>query len=87
MHSITTIRKELVLNFYELCHLLLLIEHKWNVVPYTRKLLLCPEAAVHPTRYVEDVNIEGSSCYDEASKHVVKRVSELIDVEMLKNEN
>ena len=34
---------------------------------------------------MEDVDIEGSSCYDEASKHVVKRVSELIEVKMLKN--
>ena len=65
--------------------MLLLIEHKWNIVLYTRKSILSPESALHPTGFIEDIDIEGSDSFQKAAKLVVGRVTELIEVEMLRN--
>ena len=64
---------------------MLLIEHKWNIVPYTRKSALCPESTIHPTRYIEDIDVEESESYNEEAKHAVKRVTELTEFHMLRN--
>ena len=59
--------------------MLLLREHKWNIFPYSRKSLLCPEAYVHPTSFMEDLRE-----FQDAAKNVIGRVAELIEIEMVK---
>ena len=87
LREINAVRKDLVLNFYEISHLLLLIEHKWNINPYSRKSFLCPESVVHPTGYVEDIDAEDCNDMQEAAKKVKGRVADIIETKMLKIRN